>query len=227
MTGDDLPSYYSNKRLEIISHIPKSSGRILDVGCAAGEFGRALKDQRPGVVVHGVEPHDDAALRAEKVLDRVYRGTFGKPALESLAEGVPYSCIVFNDVLEHMEWPGEALRLACDAIETDGAVVASIPNFRNWETLNQVLRNGSFKYVDKGVLDRTHLRFFCKADIRELFESVGMQVQTLAGNSPLNVKNWQRWKLVSRLIGNGLADEGRYIQFTVVATPKGNAPAAG
>ena len=84
--------------------------------------------------------------------------------------------------------------------------------------MDMILRQGSFRYADKGVLDRTHLRFFCLTDMIELFESAGLQVINSQGISSLNLKNWQRWHLVSRLVGNGLAFEGRFEQFIVVGS---------
>ena len=35
----------------------------------------------------------------------------------------------------------------------------------------KVFFKGSFKYEDKGIFDRTHLRFYCKSDMIELFST--------------------------------------------------------
>jgi len=214
-----LPSYYRNTRPDVLRHLPAHPRRVLDVGCAAGDFGRAVRTAHPEAVVHGVEPHDEAASLAEQVLDAVHRGPFDAAALAALPGDEPYDCVVFNDVLEHMIAPDAALKLAHSALAPNGSVVASIPNIRNWQTLDEVLRGGRFRYRDKGVLDRTHLRFFCRDDMVALFEDNGFAVESLTGTGGLNVKNWQRWKLMSRLLGNGLSRDGQFLQFVVVARP--------
>lgn len=211
-------SYYTNAREEVLPFVPEAADRILDVGCATGGFGEALKKRRPGsVVVHGIEMDADAASMAQDRLDAVVCAEFGKSAVETLRGDQPYSCIVFNDVLEHMLDPGAALDIARNSLTENGYVVASIPNIRNWNTMDQILRGGRFRYADKGVLDRTHVRFFCLQDMIALFEDSGMAVLTSQGINSLNLKNWQRWHLVSRILGGGLAVEGRYEQFVLVA----------
>ena len=41
-----------------------------------------------------------------------------------------FDCIVFNDVLEHMVVPEQALRYAKTLLSPNGSIVASIPNIR-------------------------------------------------------------------------------------------------
>jgi hypothetical protein len=38
------------------------------------------------------------------------------------------------------------------------------------------LNNGAFRYEDAGLLDRTHLRWFTRTTLIELFQSTGFQV---------------------------------------------------
>lgn len=211
-------SYFWNERPEVQQLVPTGAIRILDVGCAAGRFGAALKEGVAGRVVHGIEPHGPAAAEAMQILDAVHEGEFSLEAGRELARGVPYDVIVFNDVLEHMVDPGAALRASRDLLAPHSSVIASIPNFRNWRTLNTILREGTFAYADSGVLDRTHLRFFCKRDIIELFIDCGFDVEHIGGIAPLNRKNWQRWKLVSRFLGNDLHIDGAFVQFVVRAS---------
>ena len=153
-----------------------------------------------------------------QILDAVHEGEFSLGAGRELAHGVPYDVIVFNDVLEHMVDPSAALRASRDLLAPNGSVIASIPNFRNWRTLNTILREGTFAYEDSGVLDRTHLRFFCKRDIIELFIDSGFDVEHIGGIAPLNRRNWQRWEFVSRFLGNDLHIEGAFVQYVVRAS---------
>jgi trans-aconitate methyltransferase len=214
--GHDVDPYHLNERRDVLAHVPLDAERILDVGCAAGRFGALLKTRMPSPVVHGVEPNPAAAAQAGEVLDRVHTGAFSEGAIRELGAGEPYDCIVFNDVLEHMEEPAEAIRLAHEALRTGGTVVASIPNIRNWATIHGIVRQGRFEYQDQGVLDRTHLRFFCRRDMELLLERASFQVIGAFGISPLDSRKWRRWLIISRIVGNDLVVDGRYKQFVVV-----------
>src|SRR5512145_2926833 len=55
-------------------------------------------------------------------------------------------------------------------------VLASVPNIRNLATLD-ALAAGRWDYAPNGVLDITHMRFFTKASLRELFEQTGFAVR--------------------------------------------------
>ena len=54
---------YRNCRSEMRHYIPQNVARLLDVGCGAGDFGRAVQADRK-IEVWGVELHQDAAIEA-------------------------------------------------------------------------------------------------------------------------------------------------------------------
>jgi hypothetical protein len=54
-------------------------------------------------------------------------------------------------------------------------VLASVPNVRNLVTLDD-LAAGRWEYGPNGVLDITHVRFFTKSSLRELFDDTGYDV---------------------------------------------------
>ena len=62
-------------------------------------------------------------------------------------------------------------RLVCDG----GQILACIPNIQHYSVIVNLLR-GRWDYQDEGLLDRTHLRFFTLASIRDLFVRAGLQV---------------------------------------------------
>src|SRR5437588_12128766 len=64
-------AYYMETRPDIQAVIDARGKRILDVGCAAGELGRAFK-QAGAVEVVGIERSDEAASLAKKWLDQVF-----------------------------------------------------------------------------------------------------------------------------------------------------------
>jgi hypothetical protein len=65
-------------------------------------------------------------------------------------------------------------------LRPQGTLIASIPNLRYRSILTDLVLRGKFSYVDSGILDRTHLRFFTRESAISLFESATLgQVNVL------------------------------------------------
>jgi hypothetical protein len=85
-------------------------------------------------------------------------------------------CWVFGDVLEHLIDPWQVLRRVRAVIPPQGAVVACVPNAQHWSVIAR-LAGGMFRYEDSGLLDRTHLRWFTRQTLFELFHDTGFRVE--------------------------------------------------
>ena len=107
-----------------------------------------------------------AARVASTRLTRVLVGAY--PAV--LPAGERFDCIIFNDVLEHMVDPQRVLAVARSHLTERGCVIASLPNVRNISVIAPLVLYGRWDYADAGLLDRTHVRWFTKSTMRELFE---------------------------------------------------------
>lgn len=166
-----MPDYADRERPEVADLVPRSAKRLLDVGCAKGGFGREMALR--GVEVWGMEVDEEAARVAAGRLSRVIVGEYP----EALPGGEHFDCITFNDVLEHMADPQRALSAAHSHLADGGCVIASIPNVRHISVVLPLVLNGRWDYVDAGVLDRTHLRWFTKATMVDLFEQAGYRVE--------------------------------------------------
>jgi SAM-dependent methyltransferase len=139
--------YFGLPRPEMVPFVPADCRRLLDVGCADGSFGEALKKTRE-IEIWGVEPTKSAAAKARMKLDMVVEGIFDPHA------GLPtgsFDCVLFNDVLEHMVAPELALRYARQLLAPGGVVVASIPNIRSFPTIWRLVFHASWEYQDCGV----------------------------------------------------------------------------
>ncbi len=84
-----------------------------------------------------------------------------------------FDVIVFGDVLEHLRDPLAVLRKAKALLPDRGSVVASIPNIAHG-SVRLALLAGRFDYQDLGLLDSTHVRFFTRSSIEDLFREAGM-----------------------------------------------------
>jgi 2-polyprenyl-3-methyl-5-hydroxy-6-metoxy-1,4-benzoquinol methylase len=172
-------SYYSQPRADVAALVPETAERILDVGCGFGSLGRQLNAAKARVM-HGIERNPAAADHLQGVYQR-YLIADGEAGLEQL-HAERYDCIVFADVLEHLVDPWAVLRKAREMLTPGGAIVASIPNIRNIAVLFDLVLRGRWRYQDSGLLDRTHLRFFTRAEIHDLYAAAGLTIERIEVN---------------------------------------------
>jgi 2-polyprenyl-3-methyl-5-hydroxy-6-metoxy-1,4-benzoquinol methylase len=206
--------YYACPRKEMLKYVPEASRTVLDVGCGEGLFGHALQQQVTGREVWGIEIDPIAAGEAEGRIDKVLVGD-----VETVLSGLPeghFDCVVFNDVLEHLVDPESVLRKITRYMTPNGIVVCSIPNVRYFPVLFRLILRKEWRYVDNGVLDRTHLRFFTIKSIQQMFEELRYDVLTIDGINKLNT--W-RPKMAS-VLSLGLFSDCRNKQYACVARPR-------
>jgi 2-polyprenyl-3-methyl-5-hydroxy-6-metoxy-1,4-benzoquinol methylase len=206
--------YAGHSRHEMTKFIPENAQRILDVGCYTGKFGALLKSERV-VEVWGVEATAEAAEEARVVLDHVIAEPFS--AAIDLPDG-HFDVAVFNDVLEHMVDPWDALRIAARKLRVGGCVVVSLPNLRHIENLLHVVWDGDFCYGPWGVRDKTHLRFFTRKSAIRMLEESGYSVEHVEGTN----EEWWTSSIPRRVafrVFSGYLEETKYRQFAFVAKP--------
>jgi spore maturation protein CgeB/ubiquinone/menaquinone biosynthesis C-methylase UbiE len=226
-----LREYYECPRYELMHFIPQQAQRVLDVGCGAGAFGDTLKKERGALEVSGIEMVEEAWKKASLVLDRALLGnieTMDLPFEESY-----FDCIVCGDVLEHLVDPVAALRKLTHVLKPDGIIVISIPNVRFYDVI-RMLSNGAWTYMQQGILDETHLRFYTKSALRRLVEDAGLVVAHLYPLSRFDAERCPRNPDASLTLGKvtiTALDESEYeefcvFQFVALAAKPGNEPLA-
>jgi len=212
------PEYFKVARKEMLPFIPPTAKRILEAGCGEGVFGALVKSLAE-VEYWGVEPSNAAYEVAKTRLDQSMCQPF------SSALQIPkhyFDCVVFNDVLEHLIDPEEAIKYAGMLLVQGGAIVASIPNIRHFPTAWKLIVNQDWKYQDEGILDRTHLRFFTRKSIIRMFEESGFDVQKIVGINAFAVndvsenKLWRYFKVLN-VVAPSVVHDMKFLQFAVVA----------
>lgn len=203
--------YFSGQRREMVRFVPASALQVLEVGCGKGHFAAGLKKERE-IHVTAIEPfhqaHAEACLRVDRLIPLQVEEAFNE------LEDASFDCAIFNDVLEHLVDPWKVLSDTRRLLRPGGVVVASLPNMRYYPVLKELVLQGSWKYQSAGVLDRTHLRFFTKSSLRQLFESSGYRLREIEG---INGDGFP-WKLrfLNRLTFGAL-DDTQHVQFACVA----------
>jgi 2-polyprenyl-3-methyl-5-hydroxy-6-metoxy-1,4-benzoquinol methylase len=204
--------YYSHNRAELLPFIPAGIKTALDVGCGNGSFGALLKREYQ-CTVWGIEPDKTSALEAAKTLDVSVNALFSSSVPE--LAGRKFDVIFFNDVLEHLEDPSEALNACKDLLNDGGHIIASIPNIRWYPVILSLLRYKDFKYQESGVMDKTHLRFFTKKSMVQLFEECDYKVHRIEGINKHN--NFKFFNILNFLL-LGTQEDMKYPQFVIVAS---------
>ena len=190
MSGSSLPGpKYEFKPFRYSSHYwilklleaEKEPLKILDVGTASGYLGKTLRER--GHSVTGIEMDPATAEKA-----RGYYDFFHVADLETFE--FPYrrefDYILFADVLEHLRDPAAVLRRCIPALKESGKIIISVPNVGNIVVRFSLLF-GRFDYMDRGILDRTHFRFFTLRSLKEMMNNVSCKVSNVIA-TPLPVQ---------------------------------------
>lgn len=167
---NDNSIYYHAPRSEMMPFVPEEARCILEIGCAEGTFGAAIK-RRADAEVWGIEFNPEVAERATASIDRVLVGD-----VDEQSAAVPdayFDVIICNDVLEHLRNPGDTLAKLRHKLKPGGVVVASIPNIRYFPALGEIIVKRDFPLEESGIFDRTHLRCFTRKSIIRMFTDSG------------------------------------------------------
>ena len=205
--------YYANIRSEMLDFIPQDAKKILDCGCGEGHFGNEAKN-RFNAEVWGLEMDVTSAETAKGHLHTVIQGDLATTISEVPA--AYFDCITFNDVLEHLVNPYEILTTIKGNLSPNGVVVCSIPNARYWRVFKKYVFGKDWKYEDNGVMDRTHLRFFTKKSMINMFEDLNYEVISIKGLKPTPSVGFH----ILNTLTLGYIKDCKYIQYACVARPK-------
>jgi 2-polyprenyl-3-methyl-5-hydroxy-6-metoxy-1,4-benzoquinol methylase len=147
--------------LEQCRDLPRTA-KVLDIGSGSGAIGAALK-QKGVTNLHALETDLSAAQHTKDIYLRI------ETSLEAYA-AEKFDLIFLLDVLEHVTQPEKMYASALSLLNPDGRLLVSVPNVTHWSVRFGMLC-GKFSYADRGILDRTHYRFFTRSSFLQLLES--------------------------------------------------------
>lgn len=168
---------YEQSRPDLQAQVPPEARMILDVGCATGAFGAALKARQHCLVV-GIETNPLLVPAAAQRLDRVIADDV--EAISRSAFAGECDCIVCGDVLEHLRDPWAAVAKFALWLKPGGQLIATLPNVGHWSIVLDLLQ-GRWDLVPFGLLCWGHLRFFTRAGIEGLCNGNGLTIEHLEG----------------------------------------------
>lgn len=208
--------YFSYCRADLLELIPRNrNNRVLEIGAGSGETLRNVKECGLAEYVVGVDVTEvKDSSQSHPAMDRFIIGDIENLALD-LEEG-SFDVILCGDVLEHLRDPWRTLERLRPLLRTGGLVIASVPNVRYWKVSMGLFWGGQWNYCDEGILDRTHLRFFVKQSVLDLFTGAGFRIVTLEKVGPQ--RKWGMVKWAINLLTLGLLSDLLTVQYIIVAS---------
>ncbi|HET6818437.1 MAG TPA: bifunctional glycosyltransferase/class I SAM-dependent methyltransferase [Mycobacteriales bacterium] len=157
--------------LELLDGQPPS--KVLDVGCGSGVLAERVRGMGHRVTGVDYAASPETASRVDE---------FARADLE---QGIPaevgtgFDVVIAADVLEHMRRPEMLLEEIRRVLQPGGVLIASVPNFGHWYPRLRTML-GIFDYDQRGILDRTHYRFFTRKSVERLIRDAGFEVRRRA-----------------------------------------------
>jgi 2-polyprenyl-3-methyl-5-hydroxy-6-metoxy-1,4-benzoquinol methylase len=154
---------YGRHLMKIESEI--GTGRILDVGCATGDFLRVARDR--GWKVFGADP---SAARAQ--VEAAGIPLVGSTIDDADIEPASLDAVTFWDVLEHVADPVAGLDRARTLLRPGGVIALTVPDSAN--LLARISGRRWFGYKTAG----EHLQFFAAKSLCLAFEKAQLTLRT-------------------------------------------------
>jgi len=210
--------YFQHLRRDIISALPVNRAqKVLEIGAGECNTLLYLKQNSLAAEVMGFElMHKPGSYQENPLIDRMQFGDVEKENID--APKNYFDTIICADVLEHLADPWKAIDKISSHLKQGGLLIASIPNIREWRTLTGLVFKKRFKYdPEGGIMDQTHLRFFCKQDMIALLSRNGMKAISCEPNFLLKVIPEGRKRRLFNKLSFGLFRDFLTVQYLVIA----------
>lgn len=150
-----------------------SNKSVLDIGCGDGYFSRELSKRNNRIVGIDILQSPAEMTAFEDYVQADLNDS--RLDLHSLVGGRRFDFVLLQDILEHLHAPEKLLQACKEVLHPYGLVLVSLPNVANI-TVRASLLLGRFEYTERGILDRTHLRFFTRGTARRFVQENGFEV---------------------------------------------------
>lgn len=191
-----LVKYGLEKRCNIVTRY-KKRGRLLDLGCATGDFLHAMSSN-PAWELFGV---DTSRHAAEIARTKYHINVFVGSLEEALFPLEYFDVITIWEVLEHIYAPISTLEEINKILKPDGILVIRVPNFHSFDAK-------LFGKYWAGYDAPRHLYVFSPSTIERILNKAGFNIietNTRYGNFTsfgISVDFWMRGKMVNSFLSN-------------------------
>lgn len=172
-------------RIGWLTSIVPAPSRLLEVGCATGEF--VCEAAERGFVAVGHDSSTWAVQRARELCE----ADFFDGDLPTVDGG--FDVIAMFHVIEHLHEPGEVMTQLRDRLRPGGYVVAELPNAAARHAVEDIATWPNFEPDE-------HVAHYDRRTLTALLEQAGLQAVairtaslTLYDPSPRRLRRWARW----------------------------------
>ncbi|HJS17551.1 MAG TPA: class I SAM-dependent methyltransferase [Anaerolineales bacterium] len=172
---------FKNQAGILAKHLPLRNSLVLDIGCGGGLFLSLLKQE--GAQVTGIELSDSRAHYAKtKHQLEIYKYPIESDFWQK-GYAAHFDAVTLWDVIEHVNYPRQTLQCAANVLKPGGLLLIDTPCRDSFYH-----QFGAFTYRLTGGRAPTflnamysshlfgHKQIFSTAEMKRLFESVGLQV---------------------------------------------------
>jgi 2-polyprenyl-3-methyl-5-hydroxy-6-metoxy-1,4-benzoquinol methylase len=180
-----------------ISNLAPLNKKILDIGCFQGDLLNRVKLSQD--VTNNYFGADlENYLNRDFDFIKFYLLDLNDSGLLNIFDNQKFDLIILGDILEHLVNPWNSLSNLEQIILPSSKLLISIPNSGHWYFRLKVLL-GKIDYVNNGLFDKTHLRFFTKKSSRELINTSEFKVVTLKYSS-IPWENIFKFGLITKIL---------------------------
>jgi SAM-dependent methyltransferase len=146
------------------------STRALDIGPGSGVMGELFRDR-------GLK--DCYAVEVDQETSSKLAGLY--KSIVCSVEELPdnqFELVLLLDVLEHLTNPEDMLQKVLARTTKGGIILLSVPNIAHW-SIRLSLLLGYFNYTNRGILDKTHFRFFTRKTFLSMLAEFEQEIELL------------------------------------------------
>lgn len=172
---------FNNQACIIAKHLPLHDARVLDIGCGGGLFLSLL--QQEGAQVTGIELSDS---RAQYAKTRHNLGIDKHPIEHDFWQkdyAAHFEAVTLWDVIEHVNYPRQTLQSAANVLKRGGLLLIDTPCrdgfYHRFGEFTYRLTRGRYPTFLNAMYSSHlfgHKQIFSTAEMKKLFESVGLEV---------------------------------------------------
>lgn len=212
------PSYVGI-RLDLLKFIENKLQNVLDVGCATASNGEYLKKNGIAKYVEGIEFDENLADEALLKIDKIVIGDLDNDNTFNEVSKMKFDAIILGDILEHTKNPEKILKkLSSEFLHEDGIMIISLPNFQHIDVLIHIFFKGYFPRNERGIFDKTHLRFFTLKNMKELVHNSNLRIDRIENKFRYRDKLGSNFPIFTKLILTKLFKKSFTFQYILVCT---------
>ena len=214
------PSYVGLRK-DLLKFIDNRHQTVLDVGCATAANGEYLKNNGITKYVEGIEFDKNLANDAILKIDKIVVGDLDNDNTFNEVSKMKFDAIILGDILEHTKNPEKILKkLSTEFLHEDGIIIISLPNFQHIDVLIHIFFKGYFPRNERGIFDKTHLRFFTLKNMKELIHNSNLRIDRIENKFRYRDKIGSSFPIFTRPILTKLFKKSYTFQYLFVCSKK-------